>query len=81
MYRVTLALAVVGDNYTHDTSNADLKFFLDTELYWNQAFAGIAAFTILSNAFLVVTFWISDTNNPASVVIAGGIVSYFCINP
>jgi hypothetical protein len=75
-----LALAV-GDPYAQEVSNADLKFFLDTEVYSNQALVGIAGFTIFAYTLFLLTFWDSNEKSAASVVIAGSIVAYFCINP
>jgi hypothetical protein len=51
------------------------------EVKSNQALLGIAAFTIFSYSLFLATFWDSSENNAASVVIAGSIVAYFCINP
>jgi hypothetical protein len=78
---LTIVALAVGDEYAQDPSNADLKFFLDTEVYSNQALVGIAVFTIFSYCLFLLTFWDSDEKNAASVVIAGSIVAYFCINP
>jgi ABC-type lipoprotein export system ATPase subunit len=78
---VTIVALAVGDEYTYEVSNADLKFFLDTEVYSNQALLGIAVFTIFAFSLFLLTFWDSDEDNDASIVIAGSLVAYFCINP
>jgi hypothetical protein len=75
-----LALAI-GHEYAYEVSNADLKFFFDTEVSSNQALFGIAVFTTFSYCLFLLTFWDSDENNASSVVIAGSIVAYFCIQP
>jgi ABC-type lipoprotein export system ATPase subunit len=78
---LTILALAVGDEYVYETSNADMKFFFDVEVKSNQALLGIAAFTIFSYSLFLATFWDSSENNAASVVIAGSIVAYFCINP
>jgi hypothetical protein len=79
---LTIVALAVGDDYVYEVSNADLKFFLDTEVFSNQALVGIAVFTVVSYCLFLATFWNSDAeSNAASVVIAGSIVAYFCINP
>jgi ABC-type lipoprotein export system ATPase subunit len=78
---LTILALAVGDPYAYETSNADLKFFLDTEVYSNQALVGIGVFTVFSYCLFLATFWDSDEDSSASVVIAGSIVAYFCINP
>jgi hypothetical protein len=78
---LTILALAVGEAYAYEHSNADLKFFLDTEVYFNQALIGIAVFTIFSYSLFLATFWDSGSDNAALVVIAGSIVAYFCINP
>jgi ABC-type lipoprotein export system ATPase subunit len=78
---LTIVALAVGDEYVYEPSNADVKFFLDSEVYSNQALVGIAVFTIFSYSLFLATFWDSDENNAALVVIAGSIVAYFCVNP
>jgi hypothetical protein len=79
---LTIVALAVGDDYVYEVSNADLKFFLDTEVFSNQALVGIAVFTVFAYCLFLATFWNSDAeSNAASVVIAGSIVAYFCINP
>jgi energy-coupling factor transporter ATP-binding protein EcfA2 len=78
---LTILALAVGDAYAYESSNADLKFFFDVEIYSNQALLGIAIFTTFSYCLFLATFWDSSEDNAASVVIAGSIVAYFCINP
>jgi ABC-type lipoprotein export system ATPase subunit len=78
---LTLLALAVGDEYTYEASNADLKFFLDTEVFSNHALLGIAVFTIFAFSLFLLTFWDSDEDSSASVVIAGSLVAFFCINP
>jgi ABC-type lipoprotein export system ATPase subunit len=78
---LTILALAVGGPYVHEPSNADLKFFLDVEVYSNQALVGIAFFTIFCYSLFLATFWDSSENNASTVVIAGSIVAYFCVNP
>ena len=78
---LTILALAVGDMYAQESDNADLKFFFDVEVFSNQALLGIAVFTIFSNALFLATFWDSSENNAASVVIAGSLVAFFCVNP
>jgi hypothetical protein len=78
---LTILALAVGDAYAYENSNADLKFFLDTEVYFNQSLIGIAVFTTVAFSLFLLTFWDSDDDSAAMVVIAGSIVAYFCINP
>ena len=71
-----------GEPYQYEpTSGAELKFFFDVEVRSNKLLTGVIAFAILSFALFVATFWNSDEENEVLVLIAGGIVCYFCISP
>ena len=74
------ALAI-GDGYVYKASGADLKFFFDVEVASNGALVGIAIFSIFCYALFLATFWNSDESSQALVLVASGIISYFCLNP
>ena len=78
--KAILALSV-GDTYSYKASASDLRFFYDVEIAWSQALFGIAAFTVFCNVMMLATFWDSDESSQALVLVAGGIVAYFCVNP
>jgi ABC-type lipoprotein export system ATPase subunit len=78
---LTILALSVGGPYAYEPSNADLKFFLDVEIYSNKALLGIAVFTIFCYSLFLATFWNSSENNASSIVIAGSIVAYFCVHP
>lgn len=78
--KALLAMSV-GDDYVYNASNADLKFFLDVEVVKNGSLMGIAIFTTFANALFLATFWDSDEEFAALVLVAGGIIAYFCVNP
>jgi len=71
----------VGSRYVYEATDADLKFFFDVEIITNKLLAGIVIFTLVAFALFVVTFWNSSSENAALVLIAGGILCYFCISP
>jgi hypothetical protein len=78
--KAILALSV-GDEFTYEASLADLKFFFDVEVANNGALLGIAAFTVVVFGLFLVSFWDSDPDSAALVIVAGSIIAFFCINP
>jgi len=71
----------IGDEFNHTSSSDDFKFFLDVEIFSNQALIGIFIFSLFSFGCLTMAYWDSDTDQTALVVVAGNIIAYFCINP
>lgn len=71
----------VGDRYVYESTDADWKFFFDVEVKTNKLLAGVVLFTFVAFTLFVATFWNSSSENAALVLIAGGIICYFCINP
>ena len=71
----------VGDEYVYSASAADLKFFLDVEVYNSSDLIGIAVFTCFAFSLFLLTFWDSGEDSQALILIAGSLVSYFCVNP
>lgn len=78
--RAIFALSI-GDEYYFKASNKDLSFFFDVELFSNQALVGIAFFSIFCHALFVLAFWDSSQDSASLVLVAGGIIAYFCVNP
>jgi hypothetical protein len=78
--KAILALAV-GDEFVYKGSSADLKFFFDVEIANNGALVGVAAFTIVAFGLFLVSFWDSDPDKAALVIVAGSIIAFFCLNP
>jgi hypothetical protein len=78
--KAILALAV-GDEFVYKGSSADLKFFFDVEIANNGALVGVAAFTIVAFGLFLVSFWDSDPDTAALVIVAGSLVAFFCLNP
>ena len=74
------ALAI-GDGYVYKASRADIKFFFDVEIGSNGALVGIAIFSVFCYTLYLATFWNSDESSQALVLVASGIISFFCINP
>jgi ABC-type lipoprotein export system ATPase subunit len=71
----------IGDHYVYDASGADLKFFLDVEVYNSGQIVGVSIFTIFSFLMILLSFWDSDRSSAPLVLIAAGIIAFFCINP
>jgi len=71
----------VGDEYIYAASSADLKFFFDVEIASNGSLLGIGIFTTFSFSLFIATFWDSQEESQALVLVAGGIIAFFCINP
>lgn len=78
--KAILALSV-GDAFNYQASTSDLKFFYDVEVSGSHAIMGIAVFTTFCYVLMLATFWDSGPENQALVLIAGGIIAFFCINP
>ena len=71
----------VGDEYAYSASAADLKFFLDVEVYNNSDLMSIAVFTCFASSLFLLAFWDSSEDSQALILIAGSLVSYFCVKP
>ena len=78
--KAILALSI-GDEYHYDASWDDVRFFLDVEISKNQALMGVIAFTVVSFAIFLATFWDSDPDNGPLVIVAGSIIAFFALNP
>jgi ABC-type lipoprotein export system ATPase subunit len=78
--KAMLALSV-GDEYVYKATSADLKFFFDVEIASSGALIGVGAFTIFVYTLFLAAFWDSATENAAFVLVGGGIISYFCLQP
>lgn len=73
-----IAALSVGGQYQYDASNADLKFFYDTEIKGSSELVGIAAFGTFCFSLFIGTFWDSAEESAALVLVAGGIIAFFC---
>lgn len=71
----------VGKNYEYEANNADLKFFMDVEVWKSMSLFGIFAFTMFSFMLFLLTFWDSNDESAALVLVGAGIVAFFAINP
>jgi ABC-type lipoprotein export system ATPase subunit len=71
----------IGDDYKGGTGNQDLEFFRRVELSKNGGIVEIAAFTAFLFGLFLLTFWDSKPGSEALVLIAGGLVTYFSIQP
>jgi len=78
--KAIMALSV-GDEYVYNSTGADLKFFYDVEVANSASLFGVAAFTCFSFFLFLLTFWNSNENSGALVLVAGNIIVFFAINP
>jgi hypothetical protein len=77
----TIMALSVGDTYTYTSSRADLKFFFDVEVLSNGSLMGIGFFSTFCFSLFIAAFWDSAEESAALVLVAGGIISFFCVNP
>jgi hypothetical protein len=75
--KAILALSV-GNDFAYNASWDDLRFFLDVEVINNGGLIGVAAFTVFAFSFFLATFWDSDSDAAATVMVASLIIAYFC---
>lgn len=78
--KAIIALSL-GDEYQYANSNSDLKFFVDVEILHNGAIIGVAGFSVFAFLMFLATTWDSKRQSSALVLIAGGIIAYFSVNP
>ena len=76
-----IAALSIGDVYKYEASNADLKFFLDVEVTSNSDLLGVAMFTVFAFGLFLSSYWDSSPDSGALVLVAGGIIAFFCVNP
>ena len=79
--QVLLAMSI-GDAYVASTKTSDLSFFYNVEIRMNADIIGVLIFAAFSFILFIATFWNSKPKySEPLVMIAGGIIAYFCINP
>jgi len=71
----------LGQEYVYTATNEDLKFFYETEVANNSGLVAVYVFTIVTYIMYIATFWDSLPENEVLVLIAGGILAYFSIQP
>ena len=80
--QVLLAMSI-GDAYSSAAAkNSDLRFFYNVEIRMNGDIIGVLVFTAIAFILFIATFWNSKPKySEPLVMIAGGIIAYFCVNP
>jgi ABC-type lipoprotein export system ATPase subunit len=78
---MTISALSIGDNYVHQSTNSDLKFFFTVEVWNNVGLFQIAIYTVFCFLFFVISFWNSKTNSAALILVGAEVLTYFCINP
>lgn len=71
----------IGDNYAYKATMDDLKFFYEAEIRWNAGIIGVIGFALFSFTLFIATFWDSSPGNEPLVLVAAGIIAFFCVNP
>ncbi|GAX17631.1 hypothetical protein FisN_18Lh287 [Fistulifera solaris] len=71
----------VGKNYVYKGSWADLRFFLEVEVFYNAGLMGIGAFVVVFFSLFLLGFWDSPDNQAALVLNAGSLIAFFSVNP
>ena len=71
----------VGKNYRRKAGRDELNFFYQVEVAGNAALMQIVYFNVFCFALFLATFWDSAEEAAALVLVAGGIIGFFGINP
>jgi len=79
--KMILALTSRGKNYSYESSEAGAKFFWDVEIISNTNLRQIFIFAFVCCCLYVATFWDSNETSAPLVLIAGGIVAFFSLQP
>lgn len=70
-----------GNAYEHKLKNADLWFFIDTEILRSPQIGASLGFTFFAMAFFLISYWDSSPASEALVLVALQIIAFFAINP
>ena len=71
----------IGDAFHKAASHDEYAFFFDVEVKANEDLLQIAFFNTFCFALFLATFWDSSEESSALVLVAGGIIAFFGINP
>lgn len=75
-----LSLAL-GQKFVFTRSSEDLRFFVITEILSSGQLLQMFIFALFSFSLYIATFWDSSPTSAPLVLIAGGIIAFFQINP
>jgi ABC-type lipoprotein export system ATPase subunit len=79
---VALHAMSLGESYNFSSAtNSDWEFFWNVEVSFNKSLIVICMSTIIFFALFIATYWNSSKGNEALVLIAGGILAYFTMQP
>jgi ABC-type lipoprotein export system ATPase subunit len=78
--KAILALSI-GEEYKYSSNTADLKFFYDVEIHWNDAILVVVGFTVFSFGLFLISYWDAEPDTASLVFVAGLLISFFSINP
>ncbi|GMH86230.1 hypothetical protein TL16_g10480 [Triparma laevis f. inornata] len=71
-----------GNDYVHENSKDDQRFFFEVEVFSLAGGLGaVAGFTVFAMTMLIVSYWDSREGSEALVLVGVQIVAFFCINP
>ena len=71
-----------GNDYVHENSSSDLRFFLDVEVFsLAGGLGGVMGFTIFAMIMLVLSYWDTQPGSEGLALVGVQIIAFFCINP
>jgi hypothetical protein len=77
---VAIAALSVGDEYIYEGSSADLKFFLDVEVFNNSGIFVVVGMTVFLFGLFLLSFWNSAEESASLVLIASGLLAHVAID-
>jgi hypothetical protein len=78
--KVILALSM-GNDFVYNASWDGLRFLLNVEVVNNRDLMGVAVFSVLAFSFFLATFWGSNPDAAATLMVAALMIAYMCVNP
>mmetsp|Transcript_21951 Transcript_21951/g.47396 ORF Transcript_21951/g.47396 Transcript_21951/m.47396 type:complete len:522 (-) Transcript_21951:314-1879(-) len=78
--RAIFALSL-GDDYTYQSTSQELQFFYQCEILGDSTLIGMGIYAAVCYGLFVATFWDTNEDLAALVLVAGGIINYFSVNP
>jgi hypothetical protein len=71
----------VGDNYAYSSTEGDVRFFYEIEVKHNGNLKGVAYFATFTYFLYLITFWNSNRESTTLILVAGGTITFFSVNP
>jgi hypothetical protein len=77
---VVIAALSVGDKYVFEGSSADIKFFMDVEVFNNGGIFVVFCMTVFLFGLFLLSFWNSAEESASLVLIASGILAHVAMD-